>query len=407
MVSVSIKYYGTNISGYKMKENILTHHRDMGTIVHLCLSCIYANNYSYQENLLPKYHAKFGYKVSVIASCYSFNKDGKLCVLDDPRTVKENGYNVIRLQHRKGYINKILRRYIGLYSCLERLMPDIIFIHGPAFADVDQVIKYKRQHRNVKIYFDSHTDYINSGHNILSRNILHPIIWRYYVQKLLPYTEKCYGVTPLRCQFLEKVYKVPSDKISLLRMGVDDDAIPINRSDIRIRKRKELGFNHDDLVLVSGGKIDELKNIHILLSALNKLESVKLILFGTILPEFKEQIEPLLHNPNVRYVGWASAEEVIDYMLTADVACFPGTHSTLWEEAVGLGLPCILKHWVGMTHTDICHNVIWIKGDDIDELVSSISCFCNGEYLIRQKKLSEKASQEFLYSEIAAKAIDI
>ena len=35
-------------------------------IVHLCLCSFFPDNYSYQENLLPKYHKRLGYDVEVI-----------------------------------------------------------------------------------------------------------------------------------------------------------------------------------------------------------------------------------------------------------------------------------------------------------------------------------------------------
>ena len=48
-------------------------------IVHLCLASFYPDNYSYQENLLPKFHKELGYDVEVIASTQSFDEYGKVC----------------------------------------------------------------------------------------------------------------------------------------------------------------------------------------------------------------------------------------------------------------------------------------------------------------------------------------
>ena len=53
-------------------------------IVHLCISAFYIDNCSYQENLLPKYHAKMGYDVTIIASLATYDKDGNLIFLDKP-----------------------------------------------------------------------------------------------------------------------------------------------------------------------------------------------------------------------------------------------------------------------------------------------------------------------------------
>ena len=51
-------------------------------IVHLCLASFYPDGYSYQENLLPKFHKELGLDVEVIASTQSFDKDGRICYLN-------------------------------------------------------------------------------------------------------------------------------------------------------------------------------------------------------------------------------------------------------------------------------------------------------------------------------------
>ena len=48
-------------------------------VVHLCLGSFFPDNYSYQENMFPKFHKQLGYDVEVIASLVSFDKNGK-CV---------------------------------------------------------------------------------------------------------------------------------------------------------------------------------------------------------------------------------------------------------------------------------------------------------------------------------------
>lgn len=45
-------------------------------ILHLCLANFYIDNYSYQENMLPKFHKKLGYEVEIIASMQSFDRNG-------------------------------------------------------------------------------------------------------------------------------------------------------------------------------------------------------------------------------------------------------------------------------------------------------------------------------------------
>ena len=144
-------------------------------IVHLCLSCFFIDNYSYQENMLPKYHVKLGYDVTVIASPFSFNEHGKGCFLQAPsERMDEDGYKVIRLAYKSPMkINRILRRYANFYKALETERPDVVFCHGIAMAEVCTLILYLKHNPHVKLYGDHHGDYINSATNFWSKHILH------------------------------------------------------------------------------------------------------------------------------------------------------------------------------------------------------------------------------------------
>ena len=173
---------------------------------------------------------------------------------------------------------------------------------------------------------------------------------------------------------------------------MDDDAIPSNKEEIKNDIRNKLRIKTTDLVIITGGKIDRLKNTHKLMQAFSEIndEKIHLIIFGVVIPDFKEEFDRLL-TKNMHYVGWCNSEDVINYMVSADLACFPGTHSTLWEEAVGLSLPCILKNWEGMHHVDINGNCLFLKEDTLKEL----------------KQKAQIAAASFRYSEIAQKAIGI
>lgn len=378
-------------------------------VVHLCLSCFFIDGYSYQENIIPKYHVKMGYEVTVIASLVSYNSDGKGCYLEGYSEYEDkNGYHVVRLPYRSPVkINRTLRHYERLKEILAREAPDIIFSHGVSFGDVDVVIDYLKRHPNTKLFADSHTDYINSAKNWLSRHILHPIIWRYYAKKLEPYMTKCYGVTPMRCRFLQEMYHINPDIIDFLPMGVDDENIPNNRTEVRSSIRKELSINEQDIVILTGGKIDKLKNTHILLDALKEVNDghIHLVICGTLTPEMDYLKEQIDSNPNIHYMGWCNAERVMDCMVASDIACFPGTHSTLWEQSVGVGLPAIFKRWDEMEHVNVNGNCVFVKGDDVLELSQNIKMYLDEEFYNRINLKAKDAAAQFRYSIISKKAI--
>ena len=380
-------------------------------IVHLCLSNFYINGYSYQENMLAKYHKLMGYEVVVIASRISFDANGKYCLISSGVDYDAD-IKVIRLDYKKRpfpFLNKRLRRYNGTLNCIEQEKPDIIFIHGTSFGDATCIAKYKKRNPNTIIYADSHADWINSGRNWLSLNIQHKVIWRFTTKIITNISEKVWGTLPIRCDFLREVYKVPQNKIDYLPIGVDDLKIPTNKSEIRARIINELfKTDIDDVFLiVTGGKIDSRKNIHLLMEAVTKIASTKvhLVVFGTVLPDFKPVFENYL-NSKIHFVGWCTPKVTMDYMIAADLVCFPGTHSTLWEQAVGLSCPAIFKYWKGIDHINVSGNCELLYKDSVEEIKSIIERFYNDkEYYYSKLKCAKESSKFFYYSKIARQAI--
>lgn len=376
-------------------------------IVHLCLSCFYIDNYSYQENLLPKYHVKMNYDVTVIASSFSFNDQGLGCYLEVPsEKMVEDGYKVIRLAYKKPYnLYRTLRRYENLYKTIEKEAPDIIFSHGISMADNTTILKYIKRNKYVKLYVDNHADYINSARSFVSKNILHKVIWKYYAKMLEPYMIRCWGVTPLRCRFVKEMYNIKSEKVAFLPMGVDDEMIPNEREKVRVMIRKKLGINDNSVLIITGGKVDRRKNIHILIDALNKLDNhnVHLVICGVLSPEMQYLYDAF--NDKIHYMGWCTSQQVMDFMVAADIACFPGTHSTLWEQSVGVGLPAIFKYWDEMNHVNVNDNCLFVKGEDVNDLENKIKFMIEPNNYFRIKINAELAASKFRYSTIAKQSI--
>lgn len=166
----------------------------------------YPNNYSCQENLLPKFHKELGYEVEVIASTQSFDSYGKVCYLQNTGTYQnEYDIKVTRLPYKtESKVWEKLKRYQGCYDALKVANPDVIFVHGGQFLDIDQTVRYIKENPSITVYVDNHADFSNSATNWFSKNILHKIIWKHCEKKIEPFTKKFYGVLPVRVDFLKK-----------------------------------------------------------------------------------------------------------------------------------------------------------------------------------------------------------
>lgn len=382
-------------------------------IVHLCLASFYPDNYSYQENMLPKFHKLQGHEVEVIASLLSFDKDGKPTILKFAGTyVNEYGIKVTRLNYRRpNRIYKKMRRYIGLEKALVDASPDILFIHGCQFLDIDIVRDYRRTHPNTKTFVDNHADFSNSATNWLSKKMLHGVIWKKCAQLINPYTTKFYGVLPARVDFLVNVYSLPPEKCELLVMGADDELVKeATSTEVRKKIRKQIGISDDDFVIITGGKIDNWKKQTLnLMEAVNRIANPKVILivFGSIVPELKDTVNQLT-GKYTKYIGWLNSNDTYSYFAASDLAVFPGRHSVMWEQVVGLGKPLVCKEWEGTKHVDLGGNVRFLSSDSTEQLYEVIMDLINHkDKLYKMQKIAEENGMSyFSYDNIARRCIE-
>lgn len=381
-------------------------------ITHLCLGCFYPDGFSYQENMLPKFHSLLGHEVTVIASLQTFDKNGKVTYLPRASSYRnEYGIPVVRLNYRApAKIYRKLKRFAGTYEAIRASHPDVLFIHGCQFLDIDEVVKYLQEHPDVKTFVDNHADFSNSATNWLSENLLHKGLWRYCAHRIDPYVEKWYGVLPARVDFLRDIYRLPPEKIELLVMGADDDKVEdALRPEIRKDIREQYGIRPTDFLVMTGGKIDMAKQQTILLmQAVNRLQraDVKLIVFGSVVPELKERVMENCSG-NVQYIGWVQSDESYRYFAAADLVVFPGRHSVFWEQVAGLGIPMVCKYWEGTTHVDVGGNAVFLREDSVDELRALLLRVteANGVYNAMKRAAEESGREAFSYRSIAERSL--
>ena len=376
-------------------------------ITHIHLSGPFTKGLTYQENLLSKHHKLLGFDVSVITNQYSYNDLGSLILIKERIEFTNDGRKIIRLpiKNNKKFKHKF-KRYEKLYETLEAEAPNIIFLHGTQFCDVNKIIKYIKNNPKVKLYADNHADFTNSATNFLSRNILHKIIWKRTTKKIEKYAEKIWGVTPGRVDFLKNMYNVNSENTDLLIMGGDDEYIKKNDG-LKIRESFK-----EELLIITGGKIDSYKKeVLNLMNAVSKLPpgKIKLVVFGSVQEELKEEFELYIDSDNIDYIGWINNKESYDYFSAVDMAIFPGRHSVYWEQVVSQGTPIGVTSLVGFEHIDIGGNVKIFKGgsnkiwkEELDKLLH------DKKQLKNLKESAQSIEREnFFYSNIARKSIGL
>lgn len=387
-----------------------------GIICHICILATFNDNFGYQDNILPKYHAKLGYKVYRFINTNSF-VDGKMVLDSRPQMdyTDNDGVTNFVFKISNSKMGRFMKKYEHIYERLTEIKPDIIFIHGPQTISVMDVIRYKKKNPQTKIFADNHGDFYNmpidKGKFLSILN--NRYIARYYAKTLTKHIEKLWGVTPWREHYLHKVYNIPHEKTGLLIMGGDDDLISFDdRETIRKSQRKKYGISEEDFVIITGGKIDRKKNVIPLMHAIESIEdkNIKLVIFGAVSDDLKEKFDELVSkNKNFINIGWQDIKGSNDWFLAADLAFFPGTHSVLWEQAVACGIPCVFKRFDKMNHVDTGGNCKFLNGESTEDMKDMLLAILkDGNMYAEMKRVAVgEGRKEFLYSHIAKKSIGL
>jgi len=374
-------------------------------------------NLTYQENELAQMHEKLGHEVTIItseklsSSSYidaSWIKNLK----NSPEKDKPAGYRIIRLPV-KYKINFRFWRLKYLYETLSEIKPDLIFFHGITSFSLLDAAEYKRKNPSVKLVVDSHSDHYNSGRGFLSKEIFHKCIYRNTIRKTSKEIDIYYYLSPNIKNFMQEMYLLDDSKLKYLPRGGVVENLNIENADaIRYMIREQLDIPQNAIVLVSGGKLDYKKKTHNLLEAVNRLNNpdVYLIVFGSIDSKYQKIIEPYVKkHSNIRLIGWIHSKDVHKYFFASDIACFPGRHSVLWEEAICCGLPLIVKDWYnGMYYLNVKNNVILIKDSDTLYIEEALRKLIDDPLLLNVMKVNAQTfgREFFSYRRIAQSIID-
>lgn len=388
-------------------------------LVHVMVCAAYRDGWGYQENILPKKHARLGYDVHLITFDQFPEESAK--TLTAPRTyTSRDGLPVHVLAKRKKaaieYLPKVRAFYtpfhnatVGLGRKLEELSPDIIFVHGVSLHDHLEVAGYAARHPEVRLYVDNHADYYNSPVNGFSGRLITRRHAPKVAEALNLRARMFWGVTPWRVKYLQDVYKVPADKTDLLVMGGDEELIDFDhRDDVRRSVRAKYGIPDDAFLVVTGGKIDRAKNVHLLAEAVRGLsgKNVWLLIFGKYEPDMEGN--EVFNAPNIINAGWLPAEQSYPLFLAGDLAIFPGTHSVLWEQACASGIPAVFKDWNGgFAHVDVGGNAILLKHVTTGSLRDTITGLLHTpSYDAMSLAARTVGRSTFSYTEIAKRAVE-
>lgn len=381
-------------------------------ILHVCLSCFYIDEHSYQENILVRKHIDQGHNVKVLASIENFNEDKKISYSPPGTYMGTDGAEVTRLAYANWLpfpIMKKLRIHNGVYDLINEFKPDVIIFHGMCGWELLTVTKYAMENPHVILKVDSHEDLVNSGRNFVSKNFLH----RLYYKPIAKYASKnldeilCVSISVI--EFLRDFYELPQSKLKFYPLGGD---IPSSNeyNSIRSEVRGFHSVSEKEILFVQTGKLTTRKKLEKTLKAFIQVknESFKLIIAGVIdLPNQQEIMGLIESDERIRYIGWQTSKQIDDILCAADVYLQPGTQSATMQNSLCKRCAVVLD--------DVSSHVPYIKGNgwrlnehntlndvfnEIDKDPNKILEYSYASYLIAQEILDyDKLSKQLLIRE--------
>lgn len=377
-------------------------------IVHVGLASYYTDGMAYQDNQLVEQNVRDGHEVVYISNAQKYIS-GEIVDVGYEDTILPCGARLIRLPYVRiinGFVSEKVRKVCGVYKLLCELKPDVILSHDLCSWSVLDVIKYKKEHPELKFYADTHTDSDNSGRNWISLHVLHRIYYRWLANKALPYLDKYLYISSSCKNFSYINYGIPDSIMEFYPLGGN---LPDKKECARTKERirKELKLTENELLFVHSGKLDIEKRTKDLLRAFAAVPGLnaQLVIIGTIPEDMESELAQLIcSDDRVEYLGWKRAEELREYLQAADLYLQPGSASSTMQNAICAGCPILsYPHNFYLDGYDY-GNFIWAKNEkDIAESFKIIE-----EQPSMLKKLSEnswRCAQELLDYRVLAKRL--
>ncbi|VTX62233.1 glycosyltransferase family 4 protein [Fusobacterium periodonticum] len=374
-------------------------------IVHVCLASHYTEGMNYQDNILPDVNSQDGHEVLIISNAQKYI-NGKLVDTEEEEKYLKQNLKLIRIKYDKiftKFISEKIRKVKRLYSILESFKPDIILFHGMCAYELLTVSRYKKENSHIKLYVDSHEDFINSARTFFSKNILHRLFYKKIALKCLKYIDKVLYISEETRIFLHDFYEIPNENLEFYPLGgfiIEEE----EKKGIREKVRKELKISEEDLILIHSGKLDKLKKTSELLEEFSRIDNKKihLIIIGSIPNENTVIYNLIKKDKRIKYLGWKTGDELLEYICASDVYMQPGSQSSTSLTAICCGLPILLYPSVSYKKM-FDTNVFWAKDkSEIKEALEKI--VENPNILENMSKRSYEIAKDILdYKKLSAR----
>jgi glycosyltransferase involved in cell wall biosynthesis len=364
----------------------------------------------YQLNLLARLQVKEGHEVFIIASemskvpdyLKSFFGDHDIDHKDEIY-FKNTGVKIIRCPSFFWFSGRaFLKRKI--YTLIKSINTDVLFIHGEStLTSIRLLLKYKKI--NLPYVIDSHMLEMASKNKfkhlfrLFYRTFLTPII----LKNNIPL------IRVVNSDFVEKHFKIPINKTTLLSFGTDTNFFKPNVS-LKESYRKQMGFSSKDFVVLYAGKLNEDKGGYFLANAIkSKFTSgnIKFIIVGNATNDnYGKKVEEIFSNSENKIFRFPTQtySELVKFYELSDIAIYPKQCSMSYFEAQSCGLPVVLEeNEINIERVANKKGLLFKQNSVIEfrDAINKLNCMSEGEIKIFKKNARNNVLKNFSYIPIA------
>lgn len=299
----------------------------------------------YQINFFAKYHnPKDEFIILSSNSLSLWNKNIDEVLTSDKKFESDYNVKIVRL---KAYLAKGKRYNIwikDLFSTIRKINPDIIYIHAVESFTSLRLFLSPRMLKKYCIVTDTHTLY-NQINNTIKFKLYYWFLKKSIFEKINKKQIPIFYTADENKEILEKVYKINDPNIYDCLIGTDMEVYRFDNKE-RENFRKLNQINSNSFVLLYTGKMNNLKQPHLILDALEFSDNNNLIVFfiGSRQTDYyNEKILPKLEKSNVYILNPVPNTELFKYYSMADVAVFPKENTLSSLDAQACKLPVIME----------------------------------------------------------------
>jgi glycosyltransferase involved in cell wall biosynthesis len=319
------------------------------------LSETFTKGMGYLENLLPKYLARLGVEMHVVASdlpCYYRQQDikkvynGFIEPLQPGSVEARDGFTLHILGHRKTFGHM---RMTGLREKLRSICPDVVQTSTPIGWIALDAARCKAA-LGYKLFTGSH-----HHASVFSLAINPAPLWSAGRLKCLALrtipgqlvsqvTEKCHAITEDCADVATRFFGVPRNKIEICPLGVDTElfhaAASAGDAADRAARRARLGFRENEIVCIYTGRFSGEKNPLLLGRAVAELRRQGEPYAGLFIGN-GEQGEEIRKCEGCATHPFVKVEELGALYRSADIGVWPAQESLSMLDAAACGLPVV------------------------------------------------------------------